>query len=510
MIDTLAAIVGAPHVSTDIGTRALAGADLFPAADAVVPDVVVRPADTAQVAAVVAALAGTPYTIVPRGAGLSYSGGVVPRTPSIVLDLTRLDRVQVAPDDLYAVVGAGCTWQRLVDALRPHRLRATQSSPISGSHSTIGGAASQNVPGSMDGFVGLEVVLADGSVVRTGSWALPGRAPFYRNAGPDLTGVFLGDCGAFGVKTEIVLRLVPEPACAFASFAFDTGADALNAMVALQRAGLVTRCVAMDRARADSAGQVGTGEALRTAAAVASRAGSVRAMIGDLAGLRRGRDAAAQAAWSLHLIVESATQQGASAQLNAVRALCGAGQEIPPAVPQALHARPYSVRGFVGPAGERWVPVHGLLPLTRAAETLTQLENAVQARADALAAATITVNWLISSQGAYVLFEPMFYWPDALDPIHMKYLSDRNRVRFADFTRNDVTRTLVAEMRDALRDVMDRNGAVHMQVGRYYASSAGLLERIKAAVDPAGKMNAGVLGLGSDTRAGNPGMTIKP
>jgi D-lactate dehydrogenase (cytochrome) len=503
LIDTLARIVGSANVLADAEARSLAGADLFTPVDRVVPDLVVRPADTAEVAELVRALASANRAIVPRGAGLSYTGGVVPHSPAVVLDLTRLNRMRILPDDMVAVVGAGCTWERLAQALQPYGLCVAQSSPISGSYSTIGGAASQNVPGTMDGFLGLCVVLADGTITHTGSWAVTNSVPFYRNVGPDLTGLFLGDCGAFGVKTEIALRLVTEPAYAFASFTFERSEELCAVMLTLQRAGLVTRCFAMDQAKAAAASQVDANEALRTAAAVAARAGSVRAMISDVAGLRRARADITEAAWSLHLTVEARTEQGAIAQMQAAREICcRQAKEIPAAVPKALHARPYSVRGFVGPAGERWVPVHGLCPLSRAGAALTEMQAAVRAHADELAAAEIKVNWLISSQCAYILFEPMFYWPDQLDPIHMQYLSARNRARFASFPHNAAARALVAAMRDALRDIMDRHGAVHMQVGRYYhladavdSGSRALLQRIKRAVDPDGRMNSGALEL---------------
>ena len=70
-------------------------------------------------------------------------------------------------------------------------------------------------------------------LARTGALAQPGGEGFWRHHGPDLTGLFLGDCGAFGIKTELALRLVPERPAAFASFAFERGSELAAAMVAL-------------------------------------------------------------------------------------------------------------------------------------------------------------------------------------------------------------------------------------------------------------------------------------
>jgi hypothetical protein len=115
----------------------------------------------------------------------------------------------------------------------------------------------------------------------------------------------------------------------------------------------------------------------------------------------------------------------------------------------------------------------------------------------------VSVSWLISSSGAYVLIEPMIYWRDSLDPLHMKYLSPKNRERFANFTANIEARSFVRALRLQLRDVMDAHGASHSQIGRFYElantldeNAMRVIEKIKSLLDPAGLMNPGVLGPG--------------
>jgi D-lactate dehydrogenase (cytochrome) len=506
-LGSLAAIVGEPNVVADEAGRRLASADLFSWPDAVVADVVVRPGSTDETAQVVRLLAGERKAIVPRGAGLSYTAGTVPCVPATIVDTARLDAVEINPDDLYAVVGAGCTWERLAEALKPHGLRAVQHSPISGSHSTVGGAASQNVPGGMDGIIGLTVVLPDGTVARTGSGARNGASAFQRYSGPDLTGLFLGDCGAFGIKTEVVLRLAAERPVAFASFAFTDADDLVAAMVALQKRALVSRAFAMDQAKGEAVSRVESGEAAGILGAVAKGAGSIGKALKDVAQLARSRNVLQGHPWSLHLTIEAATELAAGAQMDLARASIhaqsgGRAVEIDNVVPKTLRAKPYSVRGVVGPQGERWVPVHGILPLSRARTCMAALRAHLAAQAQPLSSTGVAVQWLVSSVGAYVTIEPMFYWRDALDAIHMAHLSERNRARFGGVAENPAARSLVRRLRAELRDILDAHDAVHAQIGRFYRlaelmdpGSRDLLGRVKRALDPEARMNPGALGL---------------
>lgn len=467
----------------------------------------VRPGSTEETARVVSLLARERRSVVPRGAGLSYTAGAVPHSPAVILDTTRLETIQVNAEDLYAVVGAGCRWESLAEALKPHGLRAVQASPISGSRSTVGGAAAQNVPGGMEGIIGLTVVLADGTVARTGSAAGGGASPFQRYGGPDLTGLFLGDCGAFGIKTEVVLRLAARRPAAFASFALTDADDVVAASQALLQRGLVSRLLAMDQAKGAGATQVDAGEAVTIVGAVAKGAGSVGRALKDVTQLARGRNVLRRHPWSLHLSVEAATEQAADAQLDLARALVGEllrerAREIDNVVPKTLHAKPYSIRGIAGPQGERWVPVHGILPLSRARACMAALRAHLAAQAQALVGAEVSVQWLVSSVGAYLTIEPMFYWRDALDALHLAHLSERNRARFGGAAENAAARALVKRLRAELRDILDRHDAVHVQTGRFYrltermdAGSRDLLLRVKHALDPDGRMNPGSLAL---------------
>ena len=106
---------------------------------------------------------------------------------------------------------------------------------------------------------------------------------------------------------------------------------------------------------------------------------------------------------------------------------------------------------MVGQDGERWVPVHGNLPLSAAQPCLTAALTFLDSQEAALQRHGVRVNWLLLSLGAHLTMEPMFYWRDALDPLHLKFLSDRNRARFAGFAEIHTLRTWALRRCDRLR-----------------------------------------------------------
>ena len=233
------------------------------------------------------------------------------------------------------------------------------------------------------------------------------------------------------------------------------------------RRGLVSRAFAMDQAKGAAASHVEAGEAAKILGAVVKGAGSIGQMVKDVAQLARGRNALGEHPWSLHLTVEAATEASAQAQLDLAKRQIHA-TEIDNVVPKTLRAKPYSIRGLVGPDGERWVPVHGVLPLSRARECMAALQAHIQSNAARAGPGRRESAMACSSAGAYVTIEPMFYWRDALDPIQLAHLSERNRARFAGNPENTAARELVRRLRAELRDVFGRHGAVHAQVGRFY------------------------------------------
>jgi D-lactate dehydrogenase (cytochrome) len=497
MMKALQSIVGPDHATDDAGRCALATSDVFERNESHPAAAVISPRTTAETAAVVRLLAQNNVPVIARGAGRSYTGSFAIDRPAAVIDMSRMTSVEVNATDRYAVVGAGASWAEVADALKPSGMMPTQVTPISGAFATVGGLASQGIPAGLDGIIGLAVVLADGSLVQTGA-----PTHFHRYAGPDVTGLFLGDCGAFGIKTEVVLRIAPEPPAAFASFGFDDADAALASLIACVGERIVTRAFAMDLVKSADARKVGIGEAVKTAAAVIRRSETLTQSASDAAKLLRfAVGTSDEPPWSLHLTMESPTQTGADAQLERACGICQVqGRRGDDVFPRVMRAKPYSVRGMVGPSGERWAPVHGIFALSRVRAAMADLQAFVAGRSVQMQDLGVSASWLMSAAGPQVVIEPMLYWSDRLDPLHIQYLSPRNRDRFGAFAPNPGAREFVRTMREHLRDIMDRHDAVHSQIGRFYRINASgapddLLSRLKRALDPNHRLNPGVLGL---------------
>ncbi|MBK1783712.1 FAD-binding protein [Prauserella sp. ASG 168] len=179
--------------------------------------------------------------VVVRGAGTGLAGAATATGGEIVLSTARLNRIlELSAPDQLAVVQPGVITAELDSAAAEHGLRYAPD-PASVAISTIGGNIATNAGGlrcakygvTRDSVLGLDVVLADGSLLRTGRRTVKGVA------GYDLTGLFVGSEGTLGVVVAATLRLRPVPrSTATLSAHFATVADAAAASSALTAAGL--------------------------------------------------------------------------------------------------------------------------------------------------------------------------------------------------------------------------------------------------------------------------------
>jgi glycolate oxidase subunit GlcD len=242
----LSAIVGEKHVREARAQRVTYAMDGLPTHRRV-PDLVVLPGTREELIAVVRLLAAHNVPFVPRGAGTGLSGGALADEGSVLVVLTRLNRIiEIDHANAHATVEPGVVNAKLSAAVKPHGLQYAPD-PSSQSACTIGGNVAENAGGphclkygvTVNHILALELLLADGSLVDVGS---PGGEPW----GPDLVGLFVGSEGNFGIATRITVRLTPLPRAVrtlLADFnSLRTAGEAVSAIIA---AGIVPAALEM-------------------------------------------------------------------------------------------------------------------------------------------------------------------------------------------------------------------------------------------------------------------------
>ena len=237
LIAQLTAKLGAHNVLT-------AKEDLIPyaidgtAAQKQMPLVVVFPRDTAEIANVLILARAHHVPVVTRGSGTGLSGGSVPVAGALVLCLLKLDRIlELDARNLTLLTEPGVITQKIFDTADAAGLFYPPD-PGSMKISTIGGNVAENSGGlrglkygvTRDYVMGLEVVLADGSVCWLGSKCVKDVA------GYNLRDLFIGSEGTLGVITKILLKLLPKPAARqtlLATYAtMDAAAETVSAIIA--------------------------------------------------------------------------------------------------------------------------------------------------------------------------------------------------------------------------------------------------------------------------------------
>ena len=203
------------------------------------PDAVAWPETTAEVSAIMAICNRHGVPVIGWGTGTSLEGHALATHGGLVMALLRLNRVlDVRPEDMLATVQPGVTREDLNTELRATGLFF----PIDpGANASLGGMAATRASGTMavrygtmrDAVLALEVVLADGTIIRTGTKAAKS------SAGYDLTALMVGSEGTLGIITELTLRLYGQPedvaaaVCAFASME-----DAVNCVAMTMQVGI--------------------------------------------------------------------------------------------------------------------------------------------------------------------------------------------------------------------------------------------------------------------------------
>ena len=231
LIEAVRAIAGAEFVRTDDTSLATYGADALKRGHP--PDLVVLPDGAGQISRIVRLCADRRVPIVPRGGGTGYTGGSVPVRGGVVISLERMNRIlEIDEANLVAVVEPNVITGQLQEAVErvglfyPPDPASLKTSVIGGNVAECAGGPRAFKYGTTKQYVlGLEAVLPNGDIVRTGGKVVKNVV------GYDLTHLLVGSEGTLAIITRIILRLVPKPPVqATLRATFNTIEDAAHAV----------------------------------------------------------------------------------------------------------------------------------------------------------------------------------------------------------------------------------------------------------------------------------------
>ncbi|HEX7871971.1 MAG TPA: FAD-binding oxidoreductase [Sphingobium sp.] len=518
--EALAAILGPEGLLTDEDNRRLHSADLLGAGGLVTA--VIRPASIEQLSAAMIEIAKAGLAVLPRGGGLTYvQGYVASDAGAVAVDLRRMNRiVEINEQDLLITVEAGTTWLQIHEALKPLGLRLPFFGTFSGRGATVGGGLSNGAlflgtaryGTSAEIVLGMQVVLADGSILHTGQTAITtAKRPFTRSFGPDTTGLFTHDAGALGIKGLVTFRMMRAPAhMDYLSFGFQDRDAAVEAICEIGRSELAEDCYMMDpdKTRAALAAPSDLVKDAKTLLKVVSQEKSLfRGLKAGAQLAMAGRDFIEDGCHSLHMVLAGRTREAVEGDMALARAIVAklGGKELPNSIPKAGRADPFSqLDAVVGPTGDRWVALNAKVAHSEAKPLVDAVEALIGRHQAALDAAGVVVSRLLTVIGNHVFsYEPVFNWHDSWLPIHHATLSAELKAKVPEPAPNLAARDLVTTVRSEIVELFASFGAQSNQIGRTYhyadimrPESRALLEGIKRVVDPDNRVNPGALRLG--------------
>ncbi|MFO1413962.1 MAG: FAD-binding oxidoreductase [Burkholderiales bacterium] len=527
LIRALVDIVGRDAVITDPAQREFYSLD-FSEERGEIAMAVVRPTSAEQVAAVVKAAAAAGVAVNTRGGGMSYTKGHVPVRPeTIVLDASGLSRVlEVNVVDRYVTLETGVRWVDLRAALRDTGYRVPYLGTLSGNFATVGGGLSQNATGMgrmtlAEHVLGLEVVLGDGRILKTGSWATKNTAPFYRYNGPDLTGMFLCDSGAFGIKTKVHLLLEPWPKMSFGCVTFPDRVSLVRAQAAMAQTGLHTEAFAFDGRYLDDYAQHPPPPKEAKQAMVrkflADNPNKLRAYrnllrawhpsgLGYLKGLPN----------AMYYVAEAADQAAADRMRKRIAKLCRqyGARELPTTIPFGLRYGPYVNVGEImaNRDGEVTFPVNAKFQASKSVAAMQAFEQFVKDNRSTLDKHGIRITCNALLHGHFWGIEPVISWKRPLGPYRAHYATEDRKQRTMGITENPEATAAAIDFRYRLTRMFRDMGSLHVQWAKAYPfrdalageTAWSVLESLKDVVDPTHTLNPGVLGLGLDPKDAKP------
>lgn len=519
IVARLARIVGADAVLTSPEAREFYSLD-FSEQRLETALAVVKPQTVEQIPEIVKAAAACGVVVNTRGGAMSYCLGHMPaRKETIVLDVSGLNRIlEINTVDRYVSVEPGVTWEQLRDALRPTGFRVPYLGTLSGKIATIGAGASQNCTGMgrmtlAEHIYGLEVVLGDGRTITTGSAVTSKTKPFYRYNGPDLTGLFLADSGAFGIKTKIHMLLEPRPRVTFGCAAFGNQQDLVRCQIAFAQSGLHTEAFAFDGCFLDDFAD-------RPAPPPEERKRMVKLFFEDNPnklrawrnllrawhptglGYLRGRTTV------MYYTAEAFDQAAADRMQRELAKIAKrhGGTSLPTTIPFGLRYGPFINVGDVmaNRAGEVNFPVNAKFPVSMAEEVMRALAAFLEENKAMMEKHEIRVGCNQLLTGHFWGPEPVIFWRRPLSAYRRHFATPEVLERQKNIQENAERTAAAIDMRHRMARMFRSMGSLHLQWAKGYPYAEALegttawdvLEKLKDVVDPKHTINPGLLGLG--------------
>ena len=516
LVERLVDILGKDAVITDAAERRFYSADVYSEGEHCAA--ALRPTDVSLLAKAIGTATASGYAVIGRGGGMSYTNGYTPIRPdTVTVDVGALNRIlEINEADMYITVEAGVTWKQIYDALKPKGLRLPFFGTFSGIRATVGGGLSQGAlfmgtaryGQGADIVLGLEVILADGSVITTGQGGFKNAKPFYRTYGPDITGLFIHDGGAFGIKTKATLKLIRTPtSIGFASFAFSSLDKAAAAMSEIARSGISEEAYVFDPESTDkNMAGASVVEDLKTLAGVVKGQGSfAKGLIEGEKLILAGRSFTKDGMFSLHMVAGGRSDAAVEADLAAAREIAFklGGEEMPNSIPKAVRADPFKpLNSVLGPKGDRWAAMNAKVAHSDAMPIINAGEKLLEPYRERMKQNGIWVSRLFIAIDSYAFsYEPVLHWDDSWLPVHVRTPEPSHLAKLKEPADNPAARALVHEIRLKFAAMFAEYGASSNQIGKTYPylqslkpETARFVTKLKHTLDPGHQLNPGVLG----------------
>jgi FAD/FMN-containing dehydrogenase len=520
LVAQLQGVVGVDAVLSDTNSIAFYTNDIYSKGSDCIA--VIRPDNIADLQAIVSLCYQQGVAIFTRGGGVSYTSGYLPNCErSIVIDTVGLNRiVMINETDMYVTVETGVTWKQLHEALAEKGLRTPFWGPFSGVAASVGGTISQHAishgsamyGGSADSVISIDVINGVGEILSTGAAAHINGVPFSRTSGPDLTGLFCGDCGTLGVKASISLRLIKLPKQQHGlSFKF-RDFDSMNAAMAeIARAELADESVGLDpQFQQNLASQQSIGLQVEIAKAIFRASKNIFSALYKLTKMAlNGKAFLEQPGFGANFVLSGMNKVVIDAKIQATREIAYQfGDEIPNSMPTVMITMPFApLNNILGVQGERWVPINGCMPFSECKGFHRDWMAVLHRYQSEMDTQNMFIAGMYSAISTNIfLYEIAFYWQDTRSSFHNTVLDDDYLAGLQTFSPSPDGRALVETLRKEAITLWHERGATHLQLGKAYPflssrvpAASKALSDIKHNMDPQNLFNPGALGFSSNT-----------